>query len=155
MCSSDLQELRKWKSAGIPVLTGCTSCSLMFKDDYEQYFPELLPESASPALADACEFLLECMDRGELVLPEPGAAGRSLSVVYHAPCHLRAQGMGLPGLELLRRIPGVSVSNANAGCCGISGSYGFKKEKYEISMRVGSRLFEAMRRSGEIGRAHV
>ncbi len=145
---TNLQELQKWKSAGIPVLTGCTSCSLMFKDDYRQYFPELLPESASPALADACEFLLECMDRGELVLPEPGAASRSLSVVYHAPCHLRAQGMGLPGLELLRRIPGVSVSNANAGCCGISGSYGFKKEKYEISMRVGSRLFEAMRRSG-------
>ena len=74
------------------------------------------------------------MDRGELVLPEPGAAGRTLSVVYHAPCHLRAQGMGLPGLELLRRIPGVSVSNANAGCCGISGSYGFKKEKYEIAV---------------------
>lgn len=148
---ANLQELRKWKAANIPVLTGCTSCSLMFKDDYEQYFPELLSPAASPALVDACEFLLGCMDRGELTLPEHSASAQNtdtLSVIYHAPCHLRAQGMGLPGLELLRRIPGVIAHNANAGCCGISGSYGFKKDKYDISMRVGQRLFETMRQSG-------
>ena len=144
----NIDELHRWKSQGIPVLTGCTSCSLMFKDDYEQYFPELIPHDASPALADACEFLLECINRNELAVPASGGPGRAERILYHAPCHLRAQGMGLTGLELMEQIPGISVENANAGCCGISGSYGFKADKYDISMRVGAKLFEAMKASG-------
>lgn len=166
--ATNLAELKNWKEQGIPVLTGCTSCSLMFKDDYEQYFPELIPHDVSPALADACEFILGCIERGELVLPqkdfrtgqplpeasgESGAAGSEKrggvpDIIYHAPCHLRAQGMGLTGLELMQKIPGISVRNANSGCCGISGSYGFKADKYDISMRVGAKLFKAMRESG-------
>ena len=61
---------------------------------------------------------------------------------------MRAQGNGLPGLELLRRLDGVTVENADAGCCGISGSYGFKKEKYDIAQTVGSELFTKVRESG-------
>jgi glycerol-3-phosphate dehydrogenase subunit C len=33
------------------------------------------------------------------------------------------------------------VIELDADCCGIAGTYGIKKEKYEISMRVGERLF--------------
>lgn len=80
-----------------------------------------------------------------------GACLPELRVIYHAPCHLRAQGNGLPGLELLRRLPGVMVRNADAGCCGISGSYGFKKEKYDIGQEIGAALFKAVRESG----AHI
>ena len=74
-----------------------------------------------------------------------------MRAIYHAPCHLRAQGNGLPGLELLRRLPGVMVRNADAGCCGISGSYGFKKEKYDIGQEIGAALFKTIRESG----AHI
>ena len=49
---------------------------------------------------------------------------------------------------LLRRLDGVTVENADAGCCGISGSYGFKKEKYDIAQTVGSELFAKVRESG-------
>lgn len=80
-----------------------------------------------------------------------GASLPELRVIYHAPCHLRAQGNGLPGLELLRRLPGVTSRNADAGCCGISGSYGFKKEKYAIAQDIGAALFKTVRESG----AHV
>ena len=168
--ATNLAELKKWKEQGVPVLTGCTSCSLMFKDDYEQYFPELIPHNVSPALADACEFLLGCIERGELSMEagskresrgeagELGAGGLDAAsdarravapdIVYHAPCHLRAQGMGLTGFDLLQKIPALGVRNANAGCCGISGSYGFKTDKYDISMRVGAKLFKTMRESG-------
>jgi len=94
---------------------------------------------------DACAFLLGCLERGELPdMPAPPAPRR---IVYHAPCHLRAQGLGLPGLALLRTIPGCTAHNAAAGCCGLSGSYGFKKEKYELSLRVGAPLFQAIRQS--------
>ena len=154
----NLAELKIWKDRGYTVITGCPSCALMFKEDYAQYFPDLLPRNLSPALADACEFLLDCVTRGELSLPakqekgqeegrEDGAAAGQEGVLYHAPCHLRAQGIGLPGLALLREIPGMIAENAGSGCCGISGSYGFKRDKYDISMRVGAELFKKIRES--------
>ena len=33
-------------------------------------------------------------------------------------------------------------------CCGIAGTYGLKREKYDIGMRVGAPLFEGIRASG-------
>jgi glycerol-3-phosphate dehydrogenase subunit C len=48
---------------------------------------------------------------------------------------------------LLSLVPNVVVENADAGCCGISGNYGFKEDKYEISMQVGQELFRRIKES--------
>jgi glycerol-3-phosphate dehydrogenase subunit C len=69
-------------------------------------------------------------------------------LAYHAPCHLRAQGIGKPGLELLEMIPGLRLVDTDAGCCGIAGSYGFKADRYAIGLQVGQELFKAVRESG-------
>ena len=155
--ATNIQELATWKQKNVAVVTGCPSCALMVKAEYAEYFPELLPDGVSscpsgshghadlPVLEDICEFLLDCIGRKELE-PPPAATGQQ--VIYHAPCHLRAQGLGLPGLLLLQGIPGLCVDNAGAGCCGIAGSYGFKKDKYPIAMHTGSALFAAVRASG-------
>jgi glycerol-3-phosphate dehydrogenase subunit C len=119
----------------------------MFGKDYAEYFPDLMPQNLSPVLVDACEFLTGCMERGELYAPDVASGAADDHILYHAPCHLRALGAGLPGLELLRLIPGLRADYADSGCCGISGSYGFKKDKYAIGMQVGSALFSAMRQS--------
>lgn len=146
----NMEALARCQASGLRVITGCPSCALMFKDDYAEYFPELLPRQFSPVLEDVCEFLQEAIRLGDLPLPPLDGKAQTdtyQTVLYHAPCHLRAQGMGLPGLDLLRAVPGLNVENADAGCCGISGSYGFKREKYEISMQVGAALFERIRSS--------
>ena len=140
---------------GLPVLTACTSCSLMFKQDYAELFPAT-PETDQlmPAVRDAGEFLLELLDSGQW---NPRFRASPTKLIYHAPCHLRAQGMGSPALDLLRRLPtpagqpegqGANVEDARAGCCGIAGSYGFKKGKYEVATQVGSPLFDTVRASG-------
>ena len=149
----NLAALARWREQGIPVITGCPSCALMFRTDLPEFFPDLAEKHGATPLEDAQEFLLVCAERGELQLDAKtaGACLPELRVIYHAPCHLRAQGNGLPGLELLRRLPGVMVRNADAGCCGISGSYGFKKEKYDIGQEIGAALFKAVRESG----AHI
>ncbi|MDO5484613.1 MAG: anaerobic glycerol-3-phosphate dehydrogenase subunit C [Desulfovibrionaceae bacterium] len=150
----NMAELVRWRRAGIPVLTGCPSCALMFRQDLPEFFPELCSElcpdtgpDSPPLLQDAQEFLLDRLEEGQLRLNEGPSDTPPQAVAYHAPCHLRATGNGLPGLELLRRLPHVQVTHVDAGCCGISGSYGFKKEKYHIAMEVGSRLFAAVRES--------
>ncbi len=134
--------LMQWKKKNIPVLTGCPSCSLMFNGDIPQYFPDIKEQYGDVSMQDAQEFLLQCVDEEKLCIKE--ASEENTSIMYHAPCHLRAQGSGLLGYELLQRIYGNAVQNAHAGCCGISGSYGFKKEKYAIGMQVGSTLFETI-----------
>lgn len=145
----NMQELHRWQQEGVPVLTGCPSCALMFKSDLPEYFPEVVQPGQTPTLADAQAFLLDCIERGELLVRDTPSTPENMPhrIIYHAPCHLRAQGIGLPGLELLKNLPGMTVENADAGCCGISGSYGFKKEKYPIAMQVGSTLFDAVRHS--------
>ncbi len=140
----NLAEIRRFAAEGVPVLTGCPSCELMFREEIPLFFPDLAAEDTPPVM-DAQEFLLQALQRGELGLPALPEQERA--VLYHAPCHLRALGIGLPGLELLQQA-GVRVESANAGCCGISGSYGFKKEKREVAMKVGAELFQRVRESG-------
>lgn len=142
----NLTEIAKWRKEGIPVVTGCPSCSLIFREDLPQFFPGLVKEHGLGILEDAQDFLLDLVDKGELNVKD-APAKETLKVIYHAPCHLRAQGNGLPGFNLLKELPGVEPEEANAGCCGISGSYGFKKEKYDIAQEVGEELFRKVRNS--------
>lgn len=136
--------MRKLADAGIPVLTSCPSCEIMFKEEIPTFFPDVREEGI-PCVVDAQEFLLSLLQEGRLEFDLE--AGAQTPVLYHAPCHLRALGIGLPGLELLVGA-GVEAVPANAGCCGISGSYGFKKEKRAVAMQVGSELFRVVRESG-------
>ena len=129
----------------VPILTVCPSCQLMLKQEYGELFPDIKAFHALvPHVQDACEFVIGLVESGELEL---GLREDATPLVYHAPCHLRAQGTGKPGLELLRMVPGLHIEDARGGCCGISGSYGFKKEKYDVATAVGSELFTAIQDS--------
>ena len=65
-----------------------------------------------------------------------------LRIAYHQPCHLKAQQIGSPSLELMREIPGVEIIDLAAGCCGMAGTFGMKTGTYDLSMRTGAPLFE-------------
>jgi glycerol-3-phosphate dehydrogenase subunit C len=56
--------------------------------------------------------------------------------------------MGLPAIELMEMIPGVKIQHVQADCCGIAGTYGYKKEKYQIGMDVGKPLFDQVKATG-------
>jgi glycerol-3-phosphate dehydrogenase subunit C len=138
-------ELAKWAAQKIPVLVACPSCGLMLKQEYKELFPSVRNAGVNACdVVDACEFLTELLEKGEW---KPEFTEEATTAIYHAPCHLRAQGMGKTGLELVRMLPGVGVSDADSGCCGISGSYGFKKSKYEIGMDIGKKLFDTVKAS--------
>lgn len=50
-------------------------------------------------------------------------------------------------LELLRMIPGLELVVLDSECCGLAGTYGFKEENYQTSMKIGSHLFETIKTS--------
>ncbi len=139
---SNVLALEEWVDQGVPVCACCTSCSLTLKQEQQELFDVPGTAKLASRVYDATEFLLELQDQGKLEADLEPFTGRYL---YHAPCHLRAQGMGRPGLEMLRALPGVEISDADAGCCGLSGSYGFKGDKYQVAMAVGDALFKKVR----------
>jgi Fe-S oxidoreductase len=71
------------------------------------------------------------------------------TVVLHGHCHQKAMG-GLPAAAaLLGRIPGVTVVDPDAGCCGMAGSFGYMKSHFDVSKAVGERrLLPAARALG-------
>ena len=137
----NITEMLQWAKQGYPILTCCTSCGLMLKQEYLELYDISGAQEVANLHYDAGEFLLDLKEKGQLRTEFRLPAGQYL---YHAPCHLRAQGIGLPGLELLQGIEGLEVVELGAGCCGIAGSYGFKKEKYELSLTIGEKLFQAI-----------
>lgn len=126
--------------AGMDIVATATSCSLMLKREALEIL-ELDDEDVrlvSERTFDICEYLLALHDRGELrtdFRPVP------LTIAYHAPCQQQGHNIGKPALDLLAQIPELRVAEMDAGCCGIAGTYGLKKEKYAIAMDVGAELF--------------
>jgi FAD/FMN-containing dehydrogenase/Fe-S oxidoreductase len=126
-----------------PVVGVEPSCLLTLRDDY----PAILPgDPRAKAVAEASrlpeELLNEAIADGRLTLG-PIAATR---ILYHGHCHLKAVTGTAATMALLRAIPGTEVTEVDAGCCGMAGSFGFEAEHYDLSMRIGElRLFPAVR----------
>jgi glycerol-3-phosphate dehydrogenase subunit C len=126
--------------AGADIVATATSCSLMLKREALEIL-ELDDEDVrlvSERTYDICEYLLALHDRGELrtdFRPVPE------TVAYHAPCQQQGHNIGKPALDLLALVPELRVVEMDAGCCGIAGTYGLKREKYAIAMDVGAELF--------------
>ncbi|MCK6540223.1 MAG: FAD-binding protein [Anaerolineales bacterium] len=93
------------------------------------------------------EFALRVASSGKFIHSTNSTKGK---VIFHPHCHQRAEGPaadGLPGgtnatVELLR-LCGYEVDVVDAGCCGMAGTFGFEAEHYDLSMRVGERLFKS------------
>jgi len=92
--------------------------------------------------SDACQFLWAMHTSGKLRLD---FSPMDATVGYHLPCRLAALGVGSPGENLLRLIPGLSVETIEAGCSGMAGTFGLGVKNYRTSLRIGWRLISALR----------
>lgn len=67
-----------------------------------------------------------------------------LNAAYHTACHMARLGWSIHTLSILHSIPGLTLETLPINCCGIAGTYGFKKENYETSQAIGSKLFDTI-----------
>jgi glycerol-3-phosphate dehydrogenase subunit C len=133
--------LAPYARAGVDIVGTSTSCTLMLKREALEILemdddPDL--RAVSERTFDICEYLLAMHERGELrtdFRPVPE------TVTYHAPCQQQGHGIGKPALDLLALVPELRTIELDATCCGIAGTYGLKREKYDIAMKVGAGLF--------------
>jgi Fe-S oxidoreductase len=91
-------------------------------------------------VANACVLLEEYIERewqgGGIALPLGRGPG---TVLLHGHCHQKAMGLLPAAKALLSRIPSCTVVDLDAGCCGMAGSFGYAREHYDVSRRIGER----------------
>jgi Fe-S oxidoreductase len=139
----NVAELVRFVDAGARIVVPGPSCSLLIKTEY----PKLVPGDAAARVAAATRDLMEHLyhlareqklDRG---FTQP--LGR---VAYHAPCHLRAQNVGLRARDLLR-LAGAEVDVVEA-CSGVDGTWGMQARFHAESMGVARKMLGALDAAG-------
>lgn len=122
-----------------PVIATSSTCTFTMRDEY----PHLLHLDNATVRDDimlATKYLYELLERGEIRLAfRPDFRMR---VAYHTPCHLEKLGWTFYSTSILRMIPGLELTLLDSRCCGIAGTYGFKKENYKYSQAIGEPLFD-------------
>ncbi|NWF92655.1 MAG: anaerobic glycerol-3-phosphate dehydrogenase subunit C [Syntrophaceae bacterium] len=140
----NVPNLLKTIRSGSEIIFSSTSCGHMIRHEYNRLLGIPGSEEVAEHIFDLFEFLRNLKESGSL---NTHFKELPLKAAYFAPCHLRSLNIGLPALEILRLIPGLQLENIDADCCGLGGTFGFKKEKYEISQEIGKDLKQAIDRS--------
>jgi len=124
---------------GEPIVFLEPSCLSAVKEDA----PALLRGEAqrkARVVAGACllfeDYLEQQWKAGHAALDLKGGPAR---VLLHGHCHQKAMGVLPPARALLSRIPGATVIDLDAGCCGMAGSFGYAREHYDVSRAIGER----------------
>ncbi|MBR1538957.1 MAG: anaerobic glycerol-3-phosphate dehydrogenase subunit C [Bacteroidales bacterium] len=136
--------MRKAVGNGLKVVTTSSSCSLTLREEY----PNLLGVDNTDirsSLMMATRFIFERLEAGASLRFRPDF---HCKVAYHVSCHMQRLGWGIFSEKLLRMIPGVEFTLLESACCGMAGTYGFKKENYASSQAIGEALFDQIRAVG-------
>src|SRR3989442_2241631 len=154
----DLDTLRKFAGAnlktllpfvekGAKVVAINPTCSMMMRREHPTLVEPIdrpAAEKIAAAVMDPSEFLWSIRNEARFNTDFRSTPGGP--VAYHAPCHLRAQGIGFKGRDLIRKIPGV-VPQTVMECSGHDGTYAMTVEGFEPSARIGRRAFDGMKES--------
>lgn len=150
LAAAMVERLAPFAGRGVPVVGLEPSCLLTLKDEYLRLRPD--DERALQLARQSVllpEFLLAEFRAGRLAFRQD-APLRGARVVFHGHCHEKALVGTASTMALLRLIPGVTVTQLDAGCCGMAGAFGYEAEHYELSMQIGGeRLFPALQAEPE------
>ena len=123
------------------------SAILTFRDEY----PDLLrgeEQATARAIAPNVLMLEEFIDN-EIKLGNISRdqfTDSKQEIKLHGHCQQKAVASLTPTLNVLSYPKNYTVTNIPSGCCGMAGSFGYEKEHYDISMKIGELvLFPAVR----------
>ena len=127
-------------AVGTPVVVLEPSCATVFRDELTNLLPN---DPRAAKLRDQTLLLSEFLVRYAPNYQPPQIAEK---IVVHGHCHHRAT-MGMHDEMTMLRATGAEVELLDSGCCGMAGPFGFERDKFEISQKLGERvLLPAVRR---------
>ncbi len=128
--------------AGVPIIGLEPSCVSVFRDELCNLFPKNeRARKLSTSVVTLSEFIQREGDRFRV-----GTLRRKALVQAH--CHHKGVMRFDAEDHVLQRI-GLDYEHPDSGCCGMAGAFGFQREHYDISMKVGERvILPAVREAG-------
>jgi len=126
------------RSGETPIVFLEPSCYSMFRGDYRE-----LKIPGAEDVAARC-FLFETFI-DELLQREPGAIAfrdEACDVAIHAHCHAKALTDVMVMPRLANRLPKRRAQLMDTGCCGMAGSFGALRTKYDLSLQVAAPLIQ-------------
>jgi Fe-S oxidoreductase len=126
--------------AGRDVVVVEPSDLAMVRRDYAKLLGEADYRQLAEHTYDAAEYVARLVDNG-------GAAGALVdgsgtAVAYHSHCQQRTLELEAPTVALLET-RGFDVRTSSVECCGMAGSFGYKREYAELARDVGEPLADA------------
>jgi Fe-S oxidoreductase len=138
-----LETLREEIAGGIPVVVLEPSCLAVFRDEMTNLFPA---DEDAKRLSQQTFALAEFLENRTENYQPPKLARKAL---VHGHCHQKALMKMEAEKSLLSKME-ADFEILDSGCCGMAGSFGFEKEHYEVSMKVGELvLLPAVREAAE------
>jgi FAD/FMN-containing dehydrogenase/Fe-S oxidoreductase len=121
--------LRDDIAAGTPIVVLEPSCLAVFRDELPNFFPG----NPDAARLSSQSFLLSefLQKQGDYTPPR-----LERDILLHGHCHHKAIAR-LDDEEAVLRGTGARLVTLDSGCCGMAGSFGFEREHYDLSMKVG------------------
>jgi Fe-S oxidoreductase len=126
--------------AGAKVVVPGPSCSLLIRTEYPKLLDDEETRRVAAATHDLLEFLYQLAREQRWNREFRVPIGR---VAYHAPCHLRAQNVGLRAPALLGAA-GADVTLVEA-CSGVDGTWGMQARFHDASLGVARGMLAAIR----------
>ncbi len=136
-----VQKLAGLARDGSEIVFSSPSCLMCVREE----FPRYLDNEAARRISSQSIDILELLDRedGFLAGLDPGDGGTE-DVILQIPCHVRSGGTDQTYIRIMKILPGVRVAGVVDRCCGLAGTFGFRKERFDLSMKIGSFLFNEL-----------
>jgi FAD/FMN-containing dehydrogenase/Fe-S oxidoreductase len=128
-----LDALRSQIRAGVPVVVLEPSCAAVFRDELVNLYPN---DEDAERLSKQTMLLSEFLDKRIDNYESPKLTRKA---IVHGHCHHRAV-MKMTSEEKILKKMGLDYTLLDSGCCGMAGGFGFEKEHYDVSIKVGERV---------------
>ncbi len=128
-----LDTLRPQLADGTPVVVLEPSCAAVFRDELKNLFPH---DEDAKRLASQTFLLSEFLEKKAKHYQPPQLQRKA---VVHGHCHHKAIMKMSDEQSLLAKL-GLDFEVLDSGCCGMAGAFGFEKDHYDVSIKVGERV---------------
>lgn len=147
LANKNSKELANFVNEGLPILGLEPSAILSFRDEYKRLNDDT--KTANKIAEHSFlieEFLANEVEKGNL--DASSFTEESKHIKIHNHCHQKALSNQKVTFDVLNLPKNYKVTIIPSGCCGMAGSFGYEKEHYDISMKIGGlKLFPAITKS--------
>lgn len=142
-------QLDRLLKENIPVLVCEPSCASALTDD----LPDLIDDNELAGRMTSGVFMIDQFLAREVKSGDVDVKFKASGnkVMIHGHCHQKAMYGTSHMKELLNDVEGIECSEIPSGCCGMAGSFGYEKEHYDLSEKIGSEILIPAIREAEKG----